>query len=412
MISESGQKVLSLIGQDTESVIEIQKLLTAIPAISPENGGRGEMQKCKTVMALLEDIGMDEIIRIDAPDSRAEGGVRPNILAKIKGKSSVKTIWIMSHMDIVPPGDLALWHTDPYKTEIKEGKIYGRGTEDDHQGIVSSLLLAKALRKANVLPEYDLGLAIVADEENGSGFGIDYVLKNRPEIIRAKDYIIIPDAGNEDGTMIETAEKSILWIKCEISGKQTHASTPEKGINAHRASAHFILKMHHLYTEFPDADSVYDPPISTFEPTKKETNVDNVNTIPGHDVIYFDCRILPKYPIESVKTKIREYADEIQDKLNVRIDISYPNSIPAPPPTSPDAPVALALQEAVRDILNRDAKPIGIGGGTVAAFFREAGLPAVCWMTVDDTLHGPNEYCKIENVINDAKVFAHVCMQD
>ena len=93
------------------------------------------------------------------------------------------------------------------------------------------------------------------------------------------------------------------------------------------------------------------------------------------------------------------------------IHLSYPNAVSAPPPTPADTPVAKALEKAVADVLGRKAKPVGIGGGTVAAFFREAGIPAVCWCTLDDTLHGPNEYCKIENLLNDARVFAHLALQ-
>ena len=74
--------------------------------------------------------------------------------------------------------------------------------------------------------------------------------------------------------------------------------------------------------------------------------------------------------------------------------------------------MAIALKRAIKDVLNKEAKNIGIGGGTIAAFFREKDLPAVCWCTLDDTLHAPNEYSKIENIINDARVFAHVFLQN
>jgi succinyl-diaminopimelate desuccinylase len=59
-------------------------------------------------------------------------------------------------------------------------------------------------------------------------------------------------------------------------------------------------------------------------------------------------------------------------------------------------------------VYNRDAKAQGIGGGTVAAFFRRAGLPAVVWMTVSQTAHQPNEFCLLTNLVGDAQVLAHV----
>ncbi|MBN1782108.1 M20 family metallo-hydrolase [bacterium] len=403
--------ILERLNQYTDEVIRLQKLLTCIPAIGPESDGKGEAEKSALIKSILTDMQIDELIEVNAPDSRVPSGYRPNMLIKLNGSANTRTLWIMSHMDVVPPGESSLWHSDPYEAVVRDGRIYGRGTEDNQQGIISSLLLIKALRETGITPCFDIGLAIVSDEENGSKFGIEHVLKKHPDRFRKEDWIVIPDAGNEDGTMIEVAEKSILWIKCEIRGKQTHGSTPEKGINAHFAGANLIVQMDELHRVYDASDPVYDPPISTFSVTRKESNVDNINTIPGSDVIYFDCRILPEYDLNKVKRQVQAYAAQIENRFGVEIRLSMVQDVPAPPPTPPDTPVAIAIQNAVRDILSRDAVSMGIGGGTVAALFRSAGLPAVCWCTVDDTLHGPDEYSKIENTINDAKVFAYLCMQ-
>jgi len=55
---------------------------------------------------------------------------------------------------------------------------------------------------------------------------------------------------------------------------------------------------------------------------------------------------------------------------------------------------------------------MGIGGGTVAAFFRKAGFPAAVWSTMDETAHSPNEYCVLQYLKDDAKVFAHIALQE
>jgi succinyl-diaminopimelate desuccinylase len=394
-------------------IIQVQKGLTAIPALGPTSGGEGETKKAEYIKKLIDDsnIKFDSLEEVNAPDDRVPSGVRPNLVYKIKGKSDKRTTWIMAHMDIVPPGDIEKWHSNPYDVIEKDGKLYGRGTEDNQQAIVASLLAVKILQDSNIQPEYNIGLIFVSDEETGSKYGIDYVLEKRPGLLKPEDMILVPDAGDAEGILIEVAEKSILWIKCDTEGKDAHASTPEKGINAHKAAAHLIVKMNDLYKEFDKKDPVYEPPISTFEPTKKEKNGDNVNTIPGHDVFYFDCRILPNYPLDTVKTKIRSWADEIEKEFGAKITFSYPQDKKAPAPTSVDAPVCLALKKAVKEITGRNAKTIGIGGGTVAAVFREKNLPAVCWSTLDDTLHSPDEYCKIDNVITDARVFAHMFIQ-
>jgi succinyl-diaminopimelate desuccinylase len=412
MKDEQFSRVTQRIREYSEIVIKMQRKLTAIPALGPENGGTGEAQKALYIKKLLNNFKYDNLEEINAPDDRVPNGYRPNLFMKINGLSSDRTIWILSHMDIVPPGDNALWNTDPYKAVQKNGKIFGRGTEDNHQGFVSSYIAIKALQEEKMSTPFNVGLALVSDEESGSKYGIEYVLKNRPKLFQPNDYIIIPDAGDEEGILIEVAEKSILWIKCETIGKQTHSSTPKKGINAYKAAAFFITKMNELYKKFPKNDSLFDPPISTFEPTKKENNVPNINTIPGRDVTYFDCRILPNYSIKEIQSQIQKWANSIEEDFGVSISLTYPQTGEAPPPTSPDCPAAVALKKAIKTLRNKEAKTIGIGGGTIASFFRKVGLPAVCWCTLDDTLHAPNEYCKIKNVIDDALVFAHIFLQN
>ena len=69
-----------------------------------------------------------------------------------------------------------------------------------------------------------------------------------------------------------------------------------------------------------------------------------------------------------------------------------------------------ALAEALNTVKGLEAKPMGRGGGTVAAFFRQTGLPAAVWITAQDTAHQPNEHCLISDIITDAKVFASVFM--
>ena len=84
----------------------------------------------------------------------------------------------------------------------------------------------------------------------------------------------------------------------------------------------------------------------------------------------------------------------------------------AAPPTSARAPVVMALKRAIKEVYDESGRPRGIGGGTVAAFFRHAGFPAAVWSKVDETAHQPNEYCHIDNMLGDAKVFAHVFLQE
>jgi len=80
--------------------------------------------------------------------------------------------------------------------------------------------------------------------------------------------------------------------------------------------------------------------------------------------------------------------------------------------TKPDAPVVVRLTKAIKEVYGVDAKPIGIGGGTVGAYLRNDGFDCVVWARIEETAHQPNENAKIENIIGDAKVFASLMLGD
>ena len=409
--NETFDKLAGRIEQFRDEMVDLQMKLCAIPAIAPSSGGEGEAKKATFLCEWLKANGFVDIEVVKAPDLDAPVGYRPNILAYYRGRSQAKTIWVMTHMDVVPPGEMALWRGDPFKAWVEKGRIHGRGVEDNQQDLVASLFAVKALQAEGIVPPYDIGIALAADEETGSSKGIDYVVQNH-KCFRKQDLIIVPDAGNEHGTMIEVAEKTLLWLKFKVLGKQAHGSTPEKGVNAFKAGSFLIAALNDLYKIYPARDRLFDPPISTFEPTKKEANVPNVNTIPGEDVFYTDMRILPKIKVQDVEKTIRTIAARIEKKYKVRIRTEIVQKAPAAPPTPVQAPVVVALQKAVKAVYKKNAKAMGIGGGTVAAIFRRAGMSAACWSRLDETAHQPNEYCIIDNMVGDAKVFGHIFLQE
>ena len=392
-----------------DELVQLLRELTAIPALGPENGGEGEQAKARFLQKKLKALNPQRMISLSCPDQRVPSKNRPNILALFAGRDPGRTVWILSHLDTVPPGDRRLWKSDPYTLQQKGDRLIGRGVEDNHHGIVSSYFAVKAFQEEGVLPAHSVGLVLVSDEETGSQRGLQYVLKKKSGLFKPEDLIIVPDAGNPEGTLIEVAEKSLLWLKFSLYGKSCHASRPDLGVNTLRASARLIMALSQLPRQFGRRDSHFDPPISTFEPTKKEANVLNVNTIPGEDVFYLDCRVLPAYSLDKVLERVRVLAASVSRKTGTRIACEVVNAVQAPPPTSAQAPVVQALQQAVRAVYRKEARARGIGGATVAAFFRARNLPAAVWMTTLETAHQPNETARLSRMIGDAQVMAHIC---
>jgi succinyl-diaminopimelate desuccinylase len=394
-----------------DEVIRVQRELCKRPALGPESGGDGEREKADWLKSYLEGLGLT-VTELNSPDPRVACGHRPNLITTLDGAVDAPKLWIMTHTDVVPPGDPGLWSGDPWTLRVDGDRLIGRGVEDNQSGLVASLLTARAFGEAGVTPHLPIAFAFVADEETGSTHGLRYLLDHHPRLFGKDDLIIVPDSGNPKGTAIEVAEKSILWIRFRTIGKQTHGSEPGKGINAHKAAAYLTTRLDTLYYHFRRRDETFDPPGSTFEPTKKEANVPNVNTIPGEDVFYFDCRVLPDYKLPEVLKVVKKLVKETEKKFRVKVELEFPQLESAAPPTDPDAPVSLAIARAVKELRRLKTTPLGIGGGTVAKFFRQAGFPCVVWSTMDERAHTPDEYALIPHILEDAKVFAHVALQE
>jgi succinyl-diaminopimelate desuccinylase len=405
------ETVFNRIDSYRDEVINLQTELTARVALGPGNGGTGEHEKASYLKEKMRELSPDIIEEINAPDERARDGYRPNLIAIWGDNKMASTVWVLSHTDIVPPGDLSLWETDPYTVKVKGDDVIGRGVEDNQHGIVSSFLALKAVRECGIKLNRRIGLAFVADEETGSRLGLEFVLKNRRDLFSQDDIIIVPDGGNRDGSMIEIAEKSMLWIKFTVTGRQCHGSTPKEGRNSLYGVARLIILLEGLKEKFKLTDELFSPPESTFESTRIEANVPNINTIPGKDIFYMDCRILPCYPVDDIINEIKTMAASLERELELSIKVEPVHRQDAVNPTPVESAVVESLARAVKKVKGLDAKPMGIGGGTVAAFFRGEGLPAAVWVTSPDTAHQPNESCSISDIISDAKVFAHIYME-
>lgn len=403
--------LLRHLGAQGDTVENLQRRLTAFRALGPENGGDGEMPKARQIAELLGGPGSPfALCWRNAPDERVSCGERPNLIAHLPGRED-RTLWLFAHTDVVPAGAPDAWTSDPWTVRREGDLLYGRGVEDNQQGLVSMLLLADALRAALQTgaerPPLGLGLVFMADEECGNARGLQYVLEQAGDLFRPGDFYIVPDSGSPDGSEVEVAEKHVLWLRVRTAGRQCHASQPQCGVNAFVAGADAVLACAALAEDFPQTDALFQPPCSTFVPTRHEGGADSINILPGDDCFYVDCRLLPEVRPESVLEAARARTSAVARRHGVEITVDIHHH-QAASVTPQDSPVVAALAEAVAAVYGVEARPVGIGGATVAALLRRQGLPAVVWSRLRNTCHQPDEHSSIAATIGDAEVFAHV----
>ena len=98
------ENIKSFIAENTDKMVELETLLTSYPALAPESGGDGELEKVVALENWLKEQGITNLERFDAPDSRVKSGIRPNLVATIPGKDDSFSVWVMAHTDVVPVG--------------------------------------------------------------------------------------------------------------------------------------------------------------------------------------------------------------------------------------------------------------------------------------------------------------------
>ena len=381
-----------------QTIIEIAKGLIPLKAISPESGGDGESARAKYLSSKLKEWKISHKLYTYKDNS---GTLRPNIVASA-GKRG-ETITVIAHTDTVVAGDLNEWKTDPFTAVVKNRRIYGRGTEDNGTGIIAGMLALKSVSESDNC-NYNMKLVLAADEEVGSEYGVQALIKEG--VFKSERMFLVPDWGTKTGSDIEVAEKGRLWLRFTVKGRQTHASTPDRGINAAKLGSQLALAIDaDLHKRFGARNPIFDPVASTFEITKREANVESINIIPGKDVFHMDMRILPEYSPDRVLNAVTKLI--AKSKMAVKLDIiekSYPSKI------GDRSRMLPILSGSIRQALGVSPKTVGIGGGTVAAYLRQAGKDAVVWGIEDGMAHEPNEYVSIDGIKKEIAVLKDLFM--
>ena len=406
------QTLLAYLERQRGEIIAMQRELVSRSAVNPEHGGKGEEDKLRWVEAKLEEYGITDIERLDYMDARVSGKVRGNLIARLPGEQAGaaprRTLWLPMHLDVASPGPAGNWISDPFALRVEGDLMYGRGTEDNNQAIVSSLLLLEALNARKIVPPMDIGLIFSSGALANYDIGIKHILKMRPDIFAPDDLILLLDYGSESGDFIEVAEKSNAWYKFTITGKEGHASAPQDGVNAFEAGAELVHSLRALSKIFSEEDPLFVPPHSTFSATLTENYSSAINHIPEQFVFYLDARILPAYTFEEVGSALRELADDTERRERVDIRFEMVEQTPPASVTPPDAPVVSALAGAIEEQLGVKPRLGGIGGVTMASSIRAAGFYVAAWGMLKNWRNKANEHASIKNHIIQAKVLARL----
>ena len=410
-MKSDGESLNGLTDAALEEALDICMKVWRIPAVGPENGGDGEEEKARRLVDLLAETGLfPPPLRLDSRDPRVTAGLRPNIAYLIPGQSGQGgRLWIMLHLDVVPPGNPAEWSTPPFEPLRRGDRIYGRGTEDNGGGMAAALAAVLASLRSGRNPARTLGLIFVSDEEVSSEHGIIHCIRQEG-LFTTGDVFLVPDGGRPDGLEIEIAEKGLLWLKFTLRGVQGHASRPDSGPNVRTAAARLVLSVAEMESIFSARDERFSPPGSTFVPTRVESPSLGVNVIPAEEIFYADCRILPGYSLDEVVREAKERARTVALETGTSVDLEVVDRTESSS-TDPEHPFCRSLARCVRRVTGKSPVLVGAGGSTVAAYLRSAGFPALVWCSENGTAHQVDENVSVGAIRNDAEVIYRLILE-
>ena len=182
----------------------------------------------------------DADLVIAGPDDRHR-----NLVARLRGTGAARPVLFNAHLDVVE-ARREDWSVDPFVFLERDGFFYGRGTQDDKDGAAALVAAFLRMKRDNFRPSRDLILALTADEEGGDHDGVDWLLKNRRDLIDAEFCMNIDSGGGEsrDGKphalMVVTSEKLYHTLALDVKNKGGHSSLPEKDNAINRLAAALV----------------------------------------------------------------------------------------------------------------------------------------------------------------------------
>lgn len=368
--------------------------------------------------------------------------LKRNLVVRLRGGDEREPILLLAHLDVVE-ARREDWHQDPYKLTELDGYFYGRGTMDikgGAAGLVSALLRLKA---EGVKPRGDYVLALTAGEEDGVANGVEWLLANRPELLRASFGINVDGGGPEirNGKpaqiSIETAEKVFLSYTLSTHNPGGHSSlpTPDNAIyqlaqgltrlsayafplRTNSATRGYFAGLAGLYSgsladdmraaASEDADPAALARLaasSTYNNAQLRTTCIPTllqgghaeNALPQSAVATVNCRLLPDEDPDAVDRALRQAVADAAITI-ARVAEPQPS-----PPTPVDADLFARIAEAGRPLWGKlPVRPYMSAGATDSVFLRAAGIPVyvfngIAYDVDDDRSHGQDERIRVDS---------------
>lgn len=348
--------------------LELAKELISKSSITPNDAD------CQQIIAgRLKKLGF-EITHLPFDDVK-------NIWAK-KGDSKPVLVFA-GHTDVVPPGPLDLWTSNPFTPEIRDNKLFGRGAADMKSSLAAMMIACEKFIKKYPQHNGSIAFLITSDEEgkaiNGTKKVVDYLKQQKQKI----DYCVIGEASCEKkfGDTIKIGRRGSLNGKLIIHGKQGHIAYPHIADNPINKAAAIIHALNSI--KWPAGDKNF--PATSFQISNIHAGTGADNVIPGHIEMIFNFRYPPTTSVANLQKKV----NSILKKYKVKFKLEWNNS--SQPFFTNSKKLIPTISQAISEVTKIKPKRSTAGGTSDGRFICDLDCEIVEFGPLNESIHQINE---------------------
>ena len=368
--------------------LDLSLQLLRQPSVTPVD------HNCQTIMAeRLAAVGFNiENMRFEDVD---------NLWAR-RGTSS-PVFCFAGHTDVVPTGHLDAWESDPFLPEIRDGKLYGRGSADMKTALAAMVVASERFVKKHPDHKGSIAFLITSDEEGPSINGTIKVIETLEARNEKMTWCLVgePSSTNTLGDIIKNGRRGSLNAVLTVKGKQGHVAYPHLAINPIHIASKAITEL---------CDTVWDNgneyfPATTFQVSNIQAGTGATNVVPGTMTVTFNFRYSTEVTAEQLKQRVLD----ILDQYNFDYDIHW--TLSGLPFLTPVGELVNAAKNAIKNVTGTETELSTSGGTSDGRFIAPTGAQVLELGVLNATIHQINEHVNIDELEPLAEIYEQILIE-
>lgn len=365
-----------------QSTLGLAKQLIARRSVTPDDGGCMELLGARLAAAGFTCERMDR------------GPVR-NLWAR-RG-TSAPLVCLAGHVDVVPPGPVEQWTSDPFTPTERDGYLFGRGAADMKVGVAAMTTAAERFVAASPNHRGSIALLVTSDEEGAGVDGTKAVVRELQERGERIDACILgePTSSAQFGDTIKNGRRGSLNGVLTLKGVQCHIAYPERGRSPILPALPALAAL--AATEWDRGNEYFSP--TSFQISDVHAGTGANNTIPGSMEVWFNFRFSTESTEASLKTRVHQ----MLDAHGLEYELTW--ALSGTPFLSPRGGLVDAVSAAVREVTGVTPALSTSGGTSDGRFLAAISREVIEFGPVSASIHGIDERVKLADIGPLSRIF-------